>query len=137
MEYLVKYAAQLGLILNMLPIWGYHVNDLDLFTVETAGSYGLWLGERFKSFPNIIWTLGGDRNPIGYEAIYKAMAQGLREGHGGVHLMTFHPGGGLSSARFFHNDDWLNSTSSRPGGNYTTFIQPSLQMRCAHPSSRW
>jgi len=107
-EYLVKVAASHNLILNMLPIWGYHVNDVHLFTAETARIYGLWLGERFKNFPNIIWAIGGDRPPVGYEDIYRAMAYGLREAHGGVHLMTYHPSGGSSSARFFHNDDWLD-----------------------------
>ena len=107
-EHLLNVAAQHGLFLNMLPTWGYHISDMHMFTVETARIYGLWLGERFKDYPNIIWALGGDRNPTGYEDIYRAMALGLREGHGGTQLMTFHPSGASSSARFFHNDDWLD-----------------------------
>jgi hypothetical protein len=107
-EHLVSFAAQHSLMLNMLPIWGYHVNDIHLFTVETAHGYGLWLGERFRKYPNIIWTVGGDRNPIGYEDVYRAMAHGLEEGHGGIHPMSFHPAGAMSSARYFHNDDWLD-----------------------------
>ena len=98
-EHLVKVAAEHHLTLNMLPIWGYFVNDIHLFSVESAHNYGLWLGARFQDFPNIIWSLGGDRNPASYEEIYRAMADGLREGHGGAHLMTFHPPGGLSTAR--------------------------------------
>jgi hypothetical protein len=35
------------------------------------------------------------------------MAHGIREA-GAPQLMTFHPSGGSSSARFFHNDDWLD-----------------------------
>jgi hypothetical protein len=107
-DHLVKVAAQHNLYLNILPIWGYHVNDLKKFTVETARQHGLWLGQRYRDASNIIWALGGDRDPTGYEDIYRTMAYGLEEGHGGSHLMTFHPGGGLSSARFFHNDDWLD-----------------------------
>lgn len=107
-EHLLKVAAENHLFLNMLPIWGYHVNDIHLFSVETARGYGQWLGERFKNFPNFIWCVGGDRNPVGYEDIYRAMAHGLRDADGGEHLMTFHPNGGQSSARFFHNDDWLD-----------------------------
>ena len=107
-EHLVKVAAEYNLFLNILPIWGYHVNDIQLFTAETAHIYGAWLGERFKNFPNVIWALGGDRNPTGYEDIYRAMALGLREAHGGTQLMSFHPAGSRSSARFFHDDDWLD-----------------------------
>lgn len=125
-EHLVNFAADYNLFLNMLPIWGYHVNDLKRFTAETAYQYGLWLGRRFKDFSNIIWALGGDRNPTGYEAIYRAMAQGLEEGHSGAHLMTFHPGGGLSSARFFHDEDWLDFNLIQTWGElhrvYTTVL---------------
>jgi hypothetical protein len=35
------------------------------------------------------------------------MAEGLREGDGGAHLMTYHPMGGQSSAQYFHDDAWL------------------------------
>jgi hypothetical protein len=107
-EHLLTFAAQRSLILNMLPTWGYYVSNLPRFTVETAHSYGLWVGERFKSFSNIVWSVGGDRDPTGSEAIYRAMAHGLQEGHGGAHLTTYHPCGGLSSARFFHNENWLD-----------------------------
>ncbi|MEO8397339.1 MAG: DUF4038 domain-containing protein [Chloroflexota bacterium] len=130
-EHLLTFAADHDLNLNMLPIWGYHVNDIHLFTVETAHSYGLWLGKRFKDFQNVIWSLGGDRNPTGYEEIYRAMAYGLREGHGGTQLMTFHPSGGSSSARFFHNDDWLNFNLIQTWGDlsrvYTTVITDVLR----------
>ncbi len=106
-EHLVRFAAQQGLILNILPIWGYHVNDIHLINIENARAYGLWLGQRFKDFPNIIWSLGGDRDPRGYEDIYRAMASGLREG-GSTHLMSYHTYGGSSTARFFHHEDWLD-----------------------------
>lgn len=125
-EHLLKVALEHDLILNMLPVWGYHVNEAHLFTVETSRGYGQWLGERFKQFPNIIWALGGDRNPVGYEEIYRAMAHGLEAGHGGVHLMSFHPPGGQSSARFFHNDDWLDFNMIQTWGElyrvYSTVI---------------
>jgi hypothetical protein len=107
-EHLLKVAAQHGLILNMLPNWGYHVNNIQLITEESASIYGKWLGQRFKGYPNIIWTLGGDRKPLGYEDVYRAMAHGLREGDGGTHLMTYHPSGAASSGRYFHNEDWLD-----------------------------
>jgi hypothetical protein len=106
--HLATVAARHSLILNMLPIWGYHITDIHLFTEETAHGYGAWLGQRFKDFPNVVWTIGGDRTPERDIAIYRAMARGLREAHGGSQLMTYHVSGGSSSARFLHNDDWLD-----------------------------
>jgi hypothetical protein len=107
-EHVVRFAAEHGLILNMLPIWGYHVNDIKLFDTNSAYAYGYWLGRRFKDFTNVIWALGGDRRPDGFEDIYRAMAYGLRDGHERTQLMTFHPNGAASSARYFHNEDWLD-----------------------------
>lgn len=101
-------AAQHDVILSLLPTWGYFINDLKWFTPENAQVYGLWLGNYFKEYENIIWALGGDRDPRGYEDIHRAMAAGLREGHGGKHLMSYHGIGGTSSSRFFHDEDWLD-----------------------------
>jgi hypothetical protein len=36
------------------------------------------------------------------------MANGLEEGDGGNHLMTYHPQGGENSSTWFHNDEWLD-----------------------------
>ena len=37
-------------------------------------------------------------------AVWRAMADGLRKGDGGAHLMTYHPMGGRSSSEWFQND---------------------------------
>jgi hypothetical protein len=105
---LLKLANELGLILAMLPTWGYYVNDIKTFNVENARAYGRWLGARYRNQPNIIWVNGGDRIPTGSEDVYRALAYGLREGDGGMHLITYHPCGWRSSAQFFHNEDWLD-----------------------------
>ena len=43
------------------------------------------------------------------------MANGLRAGDGGAHLMTFHPRGGSGSAQDFHADDWLDFNMRQNG----------------------
>jgi hypothetical protein len=107
-DHLVRYAGERGLILAMLPTWGYYVSDVQAFDVETARAYGRWLGERYRSEPNIVWVNGGDRLPTGYEDVYRALAQGLRQGDSGAHLITYHPCGWYSSSLFFHQEDWLD-----------------------------
>jgi len=108
-DYLLGYAAQRGLILGMLPTWGYYVNDTGVLNPENARAYGRWLGERYKEQPNIVWINGGDRIPTGSEQTWRALAHGVREGDGGRHVITYHPCGWRSSAQFFHNDDWLDA----------------------------
>ncbi len=108
-DYLLEAAAQRGLVLGMLPTWGYYVNDTAVLNPENARAYGRWLGERYKDQPNIVWINGGDRIPTGSEDTWRALARGLREGDGGSHVITYHPCGWRSSAQFFHQDDWLDA----------------------------
>lgn len=107
-DHLVEFAGAQGLVLALLPTWGYYVNDVRAFTPANARAYGLWLGNRYRDWPNIVWVNGGDRIPTGYEEVYRSLARGLREGDGGAHLITYHPCGWRSSSQFFHGEDWLD-----------------------------
>lgn len=125
-DWVVKRAGELGLVIGMLPTWGDKWNKKwgqgpEIFTPENAASYGEFLGNRYRD-QAIIWILGGDR-PIEndrHKAIIRAMAAGLRKGDGGRHLMTFHPTGGRSSAEWFANDDWLAFHMVQSGHRYNS-----------------
>ena len=117
----VALAAGLGLYIGMLPTWGDKWNKKwgvgpEIFTPENARSYGLFLGRRYADQP-IIWILGGDR-PIeseNHRAIIRAMAEGLREGDGGRHLMTFHTWGPHASSEYVHDESWLDFHTCQSG----------------------
>lgn len=120
-DWIVNRAEQLGLFIGMLPTWGDKWNKKwgvgpEIFTPENARTYGEFLGTRYRDKP-IIWILGGDRNPENprHLGIIRAMAEGLRAGDGGRHLMTFHPQGGANSASWFHNDEWLSFNMFQSG----------------------
>ncbi len=123
-DFIVDRAAELGLVIGMLPTWGDKWNRKwgrgpEIFTPENAAVYGEFLGKRYREKP-LIWILGGDR-PVDNErhkAIIRAMANGLRKGDGGRHLMSFHPTGGRSSAEWFHTDDWLAFNMAQTGHGY-------------------
>ncbi|MDF9798199.1 hypothetical protein OKW21_003462 [Catalinimonas alkaloidigena] len=113
-DYIVNKAAVLDMFIGMLPSWGDKwkadaSDESGIFTVENARAYGEFLGERYRDQP-IIWILGGDQNIITQEEadIIEAMAQGLREGDGGAHLITYHPRGPGLSSDFFHEAEWLD-----------------------------
>lgn len=111
---LVELAAERGLYIGMLPTWGDKVNRKwgigpEVFTPENARVYGEFLGRRYERAP-ILWILGGDR-PVEndrHRAIWIAMAEGLRQGDSGAHLMTYHPMGEQSSADYFPDAPWLD-----------------------------
>jgi hypothetical protein len=134
-DYIVQRAAELGLVIGMLPTWGDKWNKKwgagpEVFTPENARVYGEWLGRRYRDSTNIIWILGGDR-PVENEthrAIINGMAEGLAEGDGGSHLKTFHPMGGGTSSAYFHEAPWLDfnmwqSGHGRHRDNYASIAQ--------------
>ncbi len=107
-DHLLDVAARLGLVMGILPTWGYHVQNSKVVTEANAAVYGRWLGERYRDRPNLIWINGGDREPLGFEPVWRALAHGLRRGDGGAHLITYHPCGWRSSSFYFQDDDWLD-----------------------------
>ena len=127
-DYIINKAGQLGLYIAFLPTWGDKITKdrwgvgPEIFTVDNAKIYGSWLGNRYKNKKNLIWVLGGDRNPDERAvAIWRSMAAGIIEGVGGADnaLITFHPqpnnleDGG--SSKYFHNDAWLDFNMLQTG----------------------
>jgi hypothetical protein len=115
-DFVVERAASLGLTIGMLPTWGDKWNKgtwgagPEIFTTpESARTFGAFLGDRYKNAP-LIWILGGDRSIQNdtHRTVLAAMAEGLRAGDGGNHLVTLHPQGGQTSSQNFHDAPWLD-----------------------------
>jgi len=114
-DFIVNKAAELGLYIGMLPTWGDKVPNENqaagpiVFNKENAFTYGEFLGKRYKDKP-IVWILGGDRNVHNDSvfSLWKSMAEGLKKGDSGNHLISMHPRGEKSSSEWFHNEDWFN-----------------------------
>jgi hypothetical protein len=114
----LKMALQKGLYIGLLPTWGDKVTQLwgvgpVVFNEGNAYTYGLFLGQRYKAYPNIVWVLGGDRpavkDSLDYRPIWRAMARGIKEGTGGSALVTYHPSGGdYSTTQFLPQEPWLD-----------------------------
>jgi hypothetical protein len=112
-DWIVGKADELGLNVGMLPTWGDKwykpAGAGGIFTPQNARSYGEFLGKRYRDKP-IIWILGGDRavENDAQRAILRALAEGLRAGDGGSHLITLHPRGQAASSQYFPNEPWLD-----------------------------
>jgi hypothetical protein len=123
-DWIVDRAEAHGLCVGMLPTWGDKWNKKwgqgpEIFTPENARGYGEFLGKRYNDKP-LIWILGGDR-PVEndrHRAILRAMAEGLRAGDGGRHLITFHPSGGRGSADWLHDENWLDFNMCQTGHGF-------------------
>ncbi len=116
---IVELAESKNMFIGMLPTWGSYWSSTNgndkIFTPETAKSFGQYLGERYREQDNIIWILGGDENINNEEerAIIESMAQGIKQGDGGEHLITFHPRGPGRSSDYFHDAQWLDFNMSQ------------------------
>lgn len=126
-DHIVHKAASLGMFIAMLPTWGDKINKSswgvgpEIFDTANAYIYGKYLGTRYKHQWNIVWVLGGDRNPRNTHdvAIWRSLAKGIIAGVGNKDsaLMTFHPqphSPGGSSA-WFHHDEWLDFNMNQTG----------------------
>ena len=104
---IIEFADSLGLYIALLPTWGDKYNlahgvGPEIFTPDNAYKFGLWMGERYGKYNNIIWVLGGARPLITdehYEVIL-GMKKGLQKGEAFPHLITFHPPGDNTSSAF-------------------------------------
>jgi hypothetical protein len=135
-DFIVDAAAKQGLIIALLPTWGDKYNRMwgkgpVVFTPENARVFGEWIGGRYRDRENIVWVLGGDRPLLeaGHFAVNRALAEGIRRGDEGRHLITFHPTGESSSSRHVHHEDWLDFNMIQSGhglsapANYSWLIE--------------
>jgi hypothetical protein len=119
-DFIVAEAEKLGLFIGMLPTWGDKVTTAHggnvIFNENNARIYGEFLGNRYKESP-IVWILGGDRD-IANESeklVWRAMAEGIKKGDNGNHLMTYHPRGASSSHTDLHHEEWLDFNMYQSG----------------------
>ena len=125
-DWVFNKAEELGIYIAALPTWGdkwrkqWGDGPVIFDTAKKARNYGKWLGKRYKNQPNIIWIIGGDRNPVNasFIQINNAMAEGIKEADKGRHLMSFHPGGGHSSSEWFHKEAWLDFNMAQTGHSH-------------------
>ena len=125
---ILKLALERNIHIALLPTWGDKLFKEswgigpEIFTSATAYSYGKWIGNRYKNHENLIWVLGGDRNPrIDSQdvEVWNQMARGILESQNPDNpiLITFHPQptGPGGSSNWFHNADWLDFNMHQTG----------------------
>ncbi|MGL6194097.1 MAG: glycoside hydrolase family 140 protein [Thermoguttaceae bacterium] len=115
-DFIVDEANKRGMYVGFLPTWGRYWTKEQIFKPENAEKYGETIGKRYKD-KGVIWIIGGDRNIEHDEerATLIAMANGIKRGDNGTHLITFHPTGGGSSSQYFHDEPWLDFNMRQNG----------------------
>src|SRR5690606_1699403 len=123
-DWTVQQALQRGMFMGLLPTWGDKVSKFwgkgeVIFNEENAYIYGLFLGQRYGQYPNIVWIAGGDRPAVSdstdWRPVWRAMIKGIRTGSNGKALVTYHPWGEHSSADFWQNESTLDLNMIQSG----------------------
>jgi len=116
-DFIIDKANAHNMNIAVLPTWGDKINKSswgvgpEIFNTGNAKVYGKWIGDRYKNKTNVLWVLGGDRNPRNDAdvAIWNAMAEGIMEGTNNKAIISFHPQPRDSgSATWFHKEAWLS-----------------------------
>lgn len=123
-DFIVSKAEEYNITIAMLPTWGDKVfadkwgKGPEIFTKENAAVYGTWLAKRYGARKNLIWVLGGDRNPrnSGDIAIWASMGKAIKTTTANKAIITYHPQPNqFGSAEWFHNESWLDFNMFQTG----------------------
>lgn len=111
-DFVLEAAERRGLLVGFAPLWlRWGGSDREgwryQLTDQNARPYGLWLGERYRRFQNIVWILVGDSNPIDRTRAVAEVARAIKE-KAPHQLITAHNRPGYSSSAFFETQDWLD-----------------------------
>lgn len=112
-DYIIDLAAQKGLYMALVPVWGTNVKNGGV-SQQDAAVYAKWLAERYRNRSNIIWLNGGDIRGSDSANTWKTIGRTLRQNDTN-HLVSFHPYGRTSSGEWFHNEDWLQFNMFQSG----------------------
>lgn len=103
---IIELAWQYGIVLAI----GIDHPAYKLSNMDNARKYGHWLGERYRSFPNIIWVASYYIPEGEALQITRELAWGLHEGDHGMHRITCHPDPAqpVATSGVCHDESWLD-----------------------------
>jgi len=138
-DYVVNRANELGLVAGLVTAKSWHVTEHreKVFDQTNAYTFGKFLGQRYRNNA-VIWFPGGDSPPGNYQAVWVAMAKGLKDGCGGTQLVCYHGQGSTSSSMWFHKADWLDFNSIQSGHTFRSdsyaFVSKDYALAPAKPT---
>jgi hypothetical protein len=117
-DWVIKRAAEHGMEVLLFPLYlGVKGADEGFFQEALANgpvkcrSYGQYVGKRYRDLDNIIWVMGGDRDPEEALEDVNALALGIRETDQ-RHLITAHCRSEHSAVDDYGQEGWLDLNST-------------------------
>ena len=123
----IRKAAKYGIVVLLAPVYlGYPGAGEGFYDEVLANGpqrmlqYGEFLGRRYQAFDNIIWVMGGDRNPGQAREDVDLVAYGIRE-LDRRHLFTAHCRAEFPPAEEYPGS-WLNIGNTYSGSIVHNFL---------------
>lgn len=113
LDYIISVAEKNGIYIGMVPIWGSVVKAGKL-DAQQAKLYSSFLATRYKKRPNIIWIMGGDIQGNIHPEVWDALATTIKSIDNN-HIMTYHPRGRYTSARWWSKASWIDLHTFQSG----------------------
>jgi hypothetical protein len=117
-DWVIRKAAEKGIQVFLAPIYlGYIGTDEGWVEetlsngIEKCGNWGRYVGNRYKDFDNIVWLMGGDRNPGTSLDAVNAIAAGIKE-YDQRHLFAAHVHPESIAADQYASGGWLDLNST-------------------------
>jgi|WetSurMetagenome_2_1015567.scaffolds.fasta_scaffold19040_2 hypothetical protein len=112
-DYVIDKAAEKGIYIGMVPVWGSNVKKGAVSKTD-AIKYSSWLAKRYRDRSNIIWMNGGDVMGSDSLDIWNAIGATINQTDT-CHLITYHPYGRKTSSIWFQNEEWLDFNMFQSG----------------------
>mgnify|MGYP001766124334 CR=1 FL=1 len=128
-EQVMDEAEKRGLFVIMSELWYGAGEGLWMHHVkpDNARVYGAFIGKRFARFKNLMWMHAGDRNPdANLLECTRVLAREIAAA-APRHLHTVHNAHEYASARFHHEDAWLDVNMGYTYGAAYLHILPEYQ----------
>ena len=132
-DFVVDAAAQRGLYMALVPVWGTNVKN-GWVSRDAARSYAEFLAKRYRNKSNIVWLNGGDIPGSDSTATWNTIGHTLNQ-IDTTHLITFHPRGRTTSSRWFHEQPWLDFNMFQSG--HRNYAQDTSRGETHYGEDNW
>ena len=117
-DWVIRKAAEKGIQVFLAPIYLGYIGTDEGWIEETLANgpekcrgWGRYVGKRYRDFDNLVWMIGGDRNPDKAREDVDAVASGIKE-FDNRHLFTAHCHPENSAIDQYKSEGWLDLNST-------------------------
>ena len=113
-DWVIRKAAEKGITVFLAPIYLGYIGTEEGWVEETLANgpeksrnWGRYVGKRYRDLDNLVWLIGGDRNPEKARDDVDAIVLGIKE-FDSRHIFTAHCHPENSAVDQYKDDGWLD-----------------------------